>query len=238
MSEADDRVLAIMTKAPRAGRVKTRLAAVYTPEAIVALYRALVEDTIDLARFGGVRAVAVCPAGDEAEVAQWLSSDVDVLPQRGEGLAAGLASTFEQLCSPPGRRVIAFNADSPHLPAVVLESAFAALANDDLVVGPCDDGGYYLVGATRPHAGLFDATAMGGDSACSVLLAQASRLGLRTSLVAEHYDIDLPTDVVRLAGDLASEPQRASRTAAILASWGLERAPSRASERRDFTKNA
>ena len=209
----DDRVLAIMMKAPRAGHVKTRLAAAYAPEAIIALYRALVEDTIDLARTVGLRTVAMCPAADRSEIAQWLPAGVDVLSQHGNGLAAGLYSTFEQLRG----RVVAFNADSPHLPATVLESAFDALTVDDLVVGPCDDGGYYLVGARQLHPGLFDASAMGKNSACDALLAQAARANLRTSMVQEHYDIDVPSDVKRLEADLAANPGRARRTAAVLA---------------------
>jgi rSAM/selenodomain-associated transferase 1 len=221
MLDADDRTLAIMIKAPHAGHVKTRLARAYSPDAVVSLYRALVEDTIDLARAARVRTVAVCPAADADAVAHWLSPDVDVLPQRGVGLAAGLYSAFEELCGSSGTRVIAFNADSPHLPAAVLESAFAALIADDLVVGPCDDGGYYLVGAKRPHAGLFDASAMGKDSACEALLAQAARLKLSVAIAAEHYDIDVPGDVVRLASDIGDEPRRAFRTVAALKAMGL-----------------
>jgi uncharacterized protein len=218
MHEHDDRVLAIMMKAPRAGAVKTRLQAAHAPEAIVTLYRALVEDTIDLARSVHLRTVAMCPAGDEGALRQWLPNDIDVVPQRGAGLAAGLLSTFEQLCT-NGQRVIAFNADSPHLPSEVLESAFAALAENDVVVGPCDDGGYYLVGAKRPYPGLFDATTMGKNSACGALLAQAELRELRVALVAEHYDVDLPIDVERLRRDLAMHPRRATRTAAILEVW-------------------
>jgi rSAM/selenodomain-associated transferase 1 len=225
MREHDNRVMAIMMKAPRAGGVKTRLEPAYRPEAIVALYRALVEDTIDLARLARVPTVVVCPAGDEAEIVEWLSDGVAVVPQRGSGLAAGLFSTFEQLCGASGRHVVAFNADSPHLPATVLESAFAALATQDLVVGPCDDGGYYLVGAKQPHDELFEAASMGEGSACEALLARAARLGLRTSLMAEHYDIDVPGDVVRLATELSTDPGRAPRTAAILAAWGVAGRP-------------
>ena len=219
MHETDDRVLAIMIKAPRPGHVKTRLAPAYAPDAIVALYRALVEDTIDLARSAHLRTVAVCPAGDEVDLGRWLPNGIDVVVQQGTGLAAGLLSTFDQLCTASGRRVIAFNADSPHLPAGVLTSAFAALATEDLVVGPCDDGGYYLVGARRSHPGLFDATTMGRNSACEALLAQAALRDLRVSMVAEHYDVDHPQDVARLARDLASEPWRAARTAALLNVW-------------------
>lgn len=221
MREADDRVLAIMMKAPRSGRVKTRLAAAYSVERIVAIYRAFVEDTVDLARLMRVRTVAVCPAGDESDLSQWLPPDVEIVPQHGAGLAAGLYSTFEQLCTEAGRRVIALNADSPHLPADALQAAFAALGTHDLVVGPCDDGGYYLVGARQAYPGLFDAAAMGRDSACAALLAEAHRQGLRVTLSVEHYDIDLPTDLKRLAEDLSREPSRASRTAEILTLWGL-----------------
>jgi uncharacterized protein len=219
MREDADRVLAIMLKAPRPGRVKTRLESAYAPEAIVALYRALAEDTIDLARSVDAEIVAICPAGDETSVATWLSGDVTVVPQRGAGLAAALTSTFEQLCTRPGRCVVAFNGDSPHLPPAVLASAFDALATCDLVVGPSDDGGYYLVGSTRTYVGLFEAATMGDDSALRTLLAQAARLGLRVSVIAEHYDVDLPADVARLAADLASEPRRAPRTAAMLVAW-------------------
>jgi rSAM/selenodomain-associated transferase 1 len=218
MPERDDRILAIMMKAPRAGTVKTRLQSAYAPEAILTLYRAFVEDTIDLARSVGLRTVAMCPAADEGELRQWLPEDIDVVPQGGSGLAVGLLSTFEELC-PRGPRVIAFNADSPHLPAAVLESAFAALTENDVVVGPCDDGGYYLVGAKRPYPGLFDATTMGKNSACGALLAQAELRELRVAMVAEHYDVDLPPDVERLARDLAREPGRARRTAALLSLW-------------------
>jgi uncharacterized protein len=221
MREADGCVLAIMTKAPRPGRVKTRLASAHPADRIVTLYRALVEDTLDLARLMCVPTVAVCPADDEADVAEWLGGGIKVLPQRGIGLADALSSTFDRLCNDNGRRVIAFNADSPHLSTVALDSAFSALATADLVVGPCDDGGYYLVGATRSYPGLFDAGAMGRESACAALLSAAEHRGLRVALSAEHYDIDLPTDLVRLARELAREPWRASRTAALLVEWGL-----------------
>lgn len=224
MRGGEDRVLAIMMKAPRPGHVKTRLTPTHSPEQVVVLYKALVQDSIDLARRLKVRIVAVCPAGDEPDLVQWLPSDIAVVPQRGTGLAAGLHSTFQTLCGDSARRVIAFNADSPHLPASSLESAFAALIDADLVVGPCDDGGYYLVGATRAHERLFDATAMGRESACQALLNEASRQGLRVALTAEHYDIDLPQDLVRLTTELADDPAPAPRTAAILASWAARRA--------------
>ena len=140
------------------------------------------------------------------------------MPQRGRGLADGLASAFEVLCEPP-RRVIALNGDSPHLPPSVLESAFSALADHDVVVGPCEDGGYFLVGATRMHVGLFDPQTTGTDSALDALISQTRRLGLSSAVTAGHYDVDMPTDLARLARELATHPERAPRTAVLLADW-------------------
>jgi rSAM/selenodomain-associated transferase 1 len=222
-SPADpDRVLAIMAKAPRPGQVKTRLAAVYPPEAVLDLYRALVEDSIALARQVGAGIAAVCPAGEAEEVARWLPSDVRVVPQRGLGLADGLTSCFDLLCDGSAgrtRRVIAFNSDSPHVAPAVIRSAFQALLDHDVVIGPCDDGGYYLVGAAGSHPGLFDPRTMGTGSACEILLARARQLDLSAAVLAEHYDVDLPEDLERLARDLAQRPERAPRTAAVLARW-------------------
>ena len=220
-----ERVLAIMAKAPRAGHVKTRLAAAYPDGLVVQLYRALLEDTVALARSAGAGIVIACPAADAEEITAWLSSDVHVVPQRGQGLADGLASVFDQLCEPQ-RRVIAFNGDSPHLPLAVLESAFAALAACDLVYGPCDDGGFYLVGATRPHAGLFDPHALGTGTALDALVSTAGRLGLSSTAMTEHYDIDVPADLARLSGELLANPERAPRTAALLAEWPWTVTPS------------
>jgi rSAM/selenodomain-associated transferase 1 len=217
-----------MAKAPRAGHVKTRLASVYPLEFVVDLYRALVEDSLGLARRIGASIAIVCPAGDTAEMAAWFPDDVRVVPQRGRGLADGLTSCFDVLCDGSRRRVIAFNSDSPHLAPAVLESAFAALWEHDVVIGPCDDGGYYLVGVTRSHAGLFDPHAMGTGSALEALIARTRRLGLSCAVTLEHYDVDLPSDLTRLARELAAEPARAPRTAAVLATWPTTRAARRA----------
>ncbi len=213
-----DRVLAIMAKAPRAGHVKTRLASACPPAGVLPLYRALIEDTIALARTVGAGIAVVCPADDAEEVGTWLPPDVRVVSQRGKGLADGLASAFELLCDPP-RRVVAFNGDGPHLPPAVLDAAFAALLDHDLVFGPCDDGGFYLVGATRVHTGLFEPHAMGTGSALAALIARARRLGLSSAVTAEHYDVDVPADLARLAGDLSTRPELAPKTAALLAQW-------------------
>jgi len=154
-----DRVLVIMAKAPRPGAVKTRLAPSLSPAAVTAFYGCLLEDTLALARsLGDVEVAIMCPDSDVNELAQLAGSEVSVLAQKGDGLAAGLTSVFAHFVEGHQRRVIAFNSDSPHLPRSVLEDAFETLAAHDVVVGPTHDGGYYLVGAKASHPTLF-----GGD---------------------------------------------------------------------------
>jgi len=213
-----DCALVIMAKAPRTGRVKTRLEPAMPPDVLVALYRCLIEDTVALARQAGVPRIAVvCPRGDGADVARWL--DVEVVEQEGDGLAAGLDSVFRLFVGDGCRRVIAFNGDTPHLPPETLAGAFALLARHDLVVGPTEDDGYYLVGARCAHGGLFAADGLGTGGALRALLARAAERGLGVALTEAWYDVDEGSDLARLGAELRRTPARAPRTAAWLAAW-------------------
>src|SRR5260370_33279825 len=141
-----DCTLVVMAKAPRPGTVKTRLAQSLAVEAGAELYRFFLEDTIALARsLGTVEVAIMCPASDVEELTRLAPGVVGVVAQKGEGLAAGLTSVFAHFGAPGGQRVVAFNSDSPHLPASVLGSAFQALTGHGVVVGPTHDGRYYLV---------------------------------------------------------------------------------------------
>ena len=124
----------------------------------------------------------MCPASDVEELARLAGGVVGVVAQKGEGLAAGLTSVFVHFAAPGRQRVIAFNSDSPHLPASVLGSAFEALTVHDVVVGPTHDGGYYFVGAKAAHPALFDGDGMGTKSALEALLARARGLRLSVAL--------------------------------------------------------
>jgi rSAM/selenodomain-associated transferase 1 len=216
------RVLIVVAKAPRPGHVKTRLAASFAPEAIVALYRCLIEDTLELARsLPDTRVAVVCPSADVGQLRAWLGTSVEVLAQQGHGLAAALDSTFRVFLADGVDRVVIFNGDSPHLPSAELAHAFTLLDRCDLVVGPTTDGGFYLVGESVAQPSLFEASRMGTQTALETLLARARALGLRIGLTVPWYDIDEPDDLARLALDLRSASVSAPRTEALLARWRL-----------------
>jgi uncharacterized protein len=218
--EPSTRVLVIMAKAPRPGSVKTRLAPSLSLDAVIAFYRCLLDDTLALARsLRGVEVAIMCPHPDVNELAQFAGNQVNVVAQKGVGLAAGLTSVFAHFAGDHWRSVIAFNSDSPHLPRFVLEAAFETLAARDVVVGPTHDGGYYLVGAKTSHPTLFASDGMGTNSALERLLARIRALGLSIGFVDPFYDIDVAEDLRRLAGELRLAPDSAPRTAMWLKEW-------------------
>lgn len=216
---ATDRVLVIMAKAPRPGAVKTRLVPSLSPDAVTAFYRCLLEDTLALARsLNDVEVAIMCPHSDVNQLAQLAGREVNVVPQKGEGLAAGLTSVFAHFAD-HHHRIIAFNSDSPHLPPSVLEEAFEALAAHDVVVGPTHDGGYYLIGAKASYPTLFAHDGMGTSSALERLLFRARVLDLSVALAPPFYDIDVADDLTRLAEELRLAPAKAPRTARWLKKW-------------------
>ena len=216
-SEIGERALIIMAKAARVGHVKTRLAASLPAEAVVDLYRCMIEDTLDLARSVSTDALGVvCPTSDVADLASWLPA-IEIVGQQGEGLAAGLVSAFRTFIDRGYRRVVAIDSDSPQLPPETLDKAFRLLDRADVVVGPTTDGGYYLVGSATVQAELFDMQRMGTGRALDSLMTNAQGLGLRVALTETGYDVDEAGDLARLARELRLFPQRARRTAAWLA---------------------
>src|SRR6201987_6016263 len=116
-----NRTLVIMAKAPRLGSVKTRLAKSLPLQAVSELYRCLLDDTIALAQaLDGVEVAIMCPESDVEDLGPAAGGTVRVVPQTGNGLAAGLTSVFAHFAGAGHRRTVAFNTDSPHLPASVL----------------------------------------------------------------------------------------------------------------------
>jgi rSAM/selenodomain-associated transferase 1 len=212
-----------MAKAPKPGKVKTRLTESLPSAAVTALYRCLLEDTVALATsLTSVEVAVMCPEPDQEELAHLIGNRVKVVTQKGEGLAAGLNSVFQHFTAAGQQQVIAFNSDSPHLAPSVLDSAFEILATHDVVVGPTHDGGYYLVGAKAVHPTLFESDGMGTRSALEGLLTRTKDLELSTGFTEPFYDIDVANDLIQLARELRLAPAKAPRTAGWFGEWQQE----------------
>lgn len=227
-----DRLLLIMAKTPRPGAVKTRLCPPLTPDLAADLYRAFLRDAIALgaALPSTDLGIVYPPSADDRPLRALLPPGAHLWPQEGAGLGAGLGGAFDRAFAAGYRRVLAMSSDSPTLPATALEEAFAALDDHDVALGPAHDGGYYLIGLTRPRRRLFEAIPWSTDAVYAQTLARAAESGLRVHSTPACPDVDTIADLVLLSALCArgvAPHTTASHTAAWLATWSTIIADSR-----------
>jgi len=205
-----------MARHPEAGRVKTRLARVIGADAAAALYRAFILDLADrLAALPYAVTWAIDPAGAPFTT---LVPHARCRVQQGGDLGERMAGAFAAEFADGGGAVAMIGADVPHVPAVVFAETAAVLGRDaDVVVGPAEDGGYYLVGLTAPAPALFADVAWSTADVLATTLAHARDAGLRTHLLPPTFDVDEPADIDRLARLIADGAATLPHTAAVLA---------------------
>lgn len=189
--------LAVMTKAPRPGQVKTRLTPPLTPEEAAALSACFLRDTTAsiarTTRAARVVGVAVyMPVGSERTYIGILPDDFMLLPQRGETLSERLILAVEDLFALGFESICLINSDSP---TVAQESFFRAAqflagCEDGVVIGPTEDGGYYLIGLNKTHRALFEEIEWSTERVFQQTLAKARQLGLEIQLLPQWYDVD------------------------------------------------
>jgi rSAM/selenodomain-associated transferase 1 len=215
------RALFLPAKAPRPGRTKTRLSPPLSLEQAADLYRAFLQDCVGLALALGPDRVAVrFPAepGAEAELAALLPPEVRLQPRPGDDFGQILRGGFEGHLAEGFERVVTIGSDNPTLPPSLVEAAWRGLDDHDVVISRSADGGYCLLGMSRPQPGLFRDVAWSTDLVYEQTLERAHDLGLRVLPLAEWYDVDTVADLARVRADLASmPPDAAPATRAALA---------------------
>lgn len=212
--------VAIMAKAPRPGAVKTRLCPPLTRRRAAALGRCFLRDKIAQVR-GLDRAVPVLaytPARDRA-LFRRLAPDFRLVPQRGADLGARLTGVLGALLARGHQAALAIDTDTPTLPTAMLQRAvdLAASGEADVVLGPAEDGGYYLIGVRALHRGLFEGIPWSSPGVLDATLARARAAGLRSVCLPTWFDVDTPEDLARLHAALAKRPDAAPATARLLA---------------------
>jgi rSAM/selenodomain-associated transferase 1 len=200
--------LVVLAKAPRVGRVKTRLIPPFTAAQAADFYTAMLSDVLDAtAEFAEslelAAVVAVHPGASCTAVARVAPAIFRVVPQRGADLGARMSWAVREAAAAGASRVLLRGSDSPTLGASAVHAALTALEEFDVVLGPDRDGGYSLVGVRKPNPGLFQ-HAMSTPLVLQNTLANAARLGLRTRLAESSFDIDLAEDLQLLASACAA----------------------------------
>ena len=212
--------LFVMAKDPRAGQVKTRLCPPLDGETAARLYRCFLLDVLDMiAGVAGVDpVVAYTPADARGPFARLTNGRFLLIEQQGDDLGASLESGFRALFERGYDRVAAVSTDSPDLPPAYLAEAFCALERAPAVLGPCPDGGYYLIGLTRLVPEFFRVMPWSTERVIPETEARARRLGLEIARLPAWPDVDTAADLDRLCRELAgagAPGHRALRTAAF-----------------------
>jgi rSAM/selenodomain-associated transferase 1 len=212
-SPALRRRLVVFARAPEAGRVKTRLAAELGPDDALAIYRWLGARTLSHAR--AVRAceleVRYTPMGDRDAVAGWLGDDLTLHPQADGDLGSRMQTAIVAALADGAPAVVVVGTDCPGLDADIVERAFDALGQADVVLGPALDGGYYLIAVRAVHDVLFDHIPWSSPETLARTLGAATAAGLRVALLETHGDIDTADDWRRWVARSAEAPELAER---------------------------
>ena len=188
--------LIVFAKAPRPGRVKTRLAHDVGHKEAAEIYASLGRAVIDGVREGPYRIVVrFDPPGAEDEMRSWLGSDgLAFLPQHPGDLGARMSAALEHAFR-DSERVCIVGTDVPDLNRGVVRKAFEALSQADICLGPALDGGYYLIALRRPHPALFTDIRWSTDTVLSATVERIRAAGLTHALLPALRDIDTIADL-------------------------------------------
>jgi uncharacterized protein len=206
-------VFVVVAKAPVAGKVKTRLCPPLSHEAAARLYTGFLRDTLELVQneLTGADVRIVCPTQADAEGIARIVPGVEFVVQNDEGLTEALTEAFASCLAVGFGKVFCLSSDNPTLPGAYLEEAIAALDSCDLVLGPSEDGGYYLVGAKAAYPALFENMIWSTDKVLDETIGRTRAAGLSYHLLPLWYDLDTGTDLSRFIKSLQNEPPKRAR---------------------------
>ncbi len=216
-------VLYVVAKEPREGEVKTRLSPPLTPAQACRCHRAFVEDS--LSRFSRLSDIAlrlaVTPDHDAPILCRMAADRGLAVEAQGEGsLGERMARVLSRGVG-QGYATVVVGSDSPDLPLPVVGEAFESLGRHDVVIGPSGDGGYYLIGCRGEVPPVFAlSAAWGGPDVFEETMQRLRRHGAAVAVMPTWSDVDLHSDLLRLAGGLRASAAAAAElpaTSALLA---------------------
>ena len=208
-----ENMLLTVAKRPAPGQTKTRLTPPLSPQQATTLYECFLQDTLDLMRrvFQTQRGIAYLPASEKGYF-DTLAPDFELILQNGLDLGTRLDNVLTHYLTCGYQHVVVMDSDSPTLSPDHLNAAFTALADSaDVVLGPCDDGGYYLIGLKRPAPRLLREVRMSTPNVMTDTLALAAEEGLRVELLPEWYDVDNAAALARLIDEIQQSPAHVAR---------------------------
>lgn len=217
--------LLVIAKRPAPGQTKTRLTPPLTPEQAAQLYECFLQDTLEVMRaVPGVKRLIHYAPDHEADYFRRIAPDFGLTPQVGKSLGERLDNVLTLCLRDGSRRAVITDSDSPTLPPDYVAQAFECLEEADVALGPCDDGGYYLIGLKRPQPRLLREVKMSTPQVLRDTLALADEEKLRVALLPAWYDVDTIQELRRLEAELRASSSAAHATRRFLKSLRIPRA--------------
>ena len=210
----------LFTKPARPGLVKTRLHPVLSPAQAARLHQAFLDDLVPRLSKGDFELVIAWALGADEPLP---ASDLPAIRQRGGDLGERLHRGLAEAAEGPDGLVVAIGGDHPELATTTVEGAFDRLADgSDIVIGPAEDGGYYLIGlgGAALSSRLFEDIAWGESSVLATTLERCRALGLDVETLPTGRDVDVPEDLDRLTELLRADTGSCPATERLLRRWG------------------
>jgi uncharacterized protein len=191
--------LIIFSRYPEAGKTKTRMIPVLGAENAAKLQQYMTEHTLNTAKkLKSCHDIAIevhFAGGDQQLMTKWLGKEIKYIPQVAGDLGYKMHSAFERAFSLNNQRVVIIGTDCPDLNQAILKEAFDSLYKQDLVLGPAQDGGYYLIGLNNAFRQLFENINWGTEQVLTQTQAIAQQLNLKVDYLPCLSDVDYPEDL-------------------------------------------
>jgi rSAM/selenodomain-associated transferase 1 len=192
--------LGLLAKYPEAGKVKTRLARDIGAEGAARIYKIVAErvfrDTSPDRDSDFDRIIFYSPPEDKGRFESWIPGG-RLLPQRGRDMGDIMRNALRDLLESGASKAVITGADILDLNRTVIGDAFLRLKSADVVIGPAEDGGYYLIGMKDLHEQVFEGIAWSTDKVFADTVCIIERLGLSYSTVTTLSDVDRIEDIIR-----------------------------------------
>lgn len=196
--------VAVMARKPEPGLVKTRLVPPLSPEDASRLYHCFLLDKIEQVK--GINEashyIAFTPESSRPFFENLIPSAFNLIAQAGEDLGSRLANASETLFDEGYERIAIIDSDSPNLPTKYIMDGLKALESADVVLGPCEDGGYYLIGLSSRLLQIFEGIPWSTSKVTEVTVNRAKELGRTITFLPKWYDVDTFEDLRHLKKEL------------------------------------
>lgn len=197
----DTSIIILFAKIPVKGRVKTRLARDLEEDLVLRLVESMLLDTIDTlkdCRFPF--RICIHPPGAIGEARAWLGGDNAFMPQTGDDLGERMEQAFIRVFSEGYREAVLIGSDIPGLSSGTVHEAFASLARHDAVIGPANDGGYYLIGFTGEafYPDIFHRMPWSTPAVFRETMERFASASRRVHVLTERIDVDTREDLIAL----------------------------------------